>query len=273
MVFPLSGFTAFPNPYMIPFMGMQSWVIGIMFGMAYQGGKRMISKMTNEEFNVLDLNKFGFDQMHDILSKVPQMQEMFAEMRPMVEIMMEELTPLLKTMAESVPEVVSSMFKDETPGEGYSFTDILHKIAKGVDINTYIPEAEGRRPGTRQVTASAIIPKVSPKGSQYRNQKTTPAVPKLSVNEFNNLRQIIERMKDKLKRLTLTYKKAKEQDRSYTSLMRTARNITFRQRYDRNKQINLKNIKLYETQMAGMKKTIDNYTIVINKQKRLFGLK
>ncbi len=101
MGFPLSGFTAFPNPYMIPFMGMQSWVIGIMFGMAYQGGKRLISKMPNEEFNALDLNKFGFDQMHKILSRVPEMETMFAEMRPMVEIMIKELEPLLKTLGEA----------------------------------------------------------------------------------------------------------------------------------------------------------------------------
>ncbi len=88
-------------------MGMQSWVIGIMFGMAYQGGKRLISKMPNEEFNALDLNKFGFDQMHSILKQVPQMEAMFAEMRPMVEIMMKELTPLLATLAEATKDFVT----------------------------------------------------------------------------------------------------------------------------------------------------------------------
>ncbi len=105
MVFPLSGFTAFPNPYMVPFMGMQSWVIGIMFGMAYQGGKRLISKMDNKEFNALDLNKFGFDQMHKILKQVPQMEAMFAEMRPMVQIMASEFRNLI----ESIPDLAGTI--------------------------------------------------------------------------------------------------------------------------------------------------------------------
>ncbi len=53
MVLPVSGFLPVPLPMMIPFMGAQSLVIGKMFGVGFQYGKRKISAMSNEEFNKL----------------------------------------------------------------------------------------------------------------------------------------------------------------------------------------------------------------------------
>ncbi len=103
----LSGFTAIPNPYMIPFMGYQSWVIGSMFGMAYQGYKRKMSAMTNEEFNKLDLTTFGMQEMRKMTQATPQMETMFAEMRPMLDIMAKELNQLIASLPDLFKSVTS----------------------------------------------------------------------------------------------------------------------------------------------------------------------
>ncbi len=116
MVLPLSGFTAIPNPYMVPFMGLQSYVIGIMFGMGFQGGKRKISAMTNEQFNALDIHRFAFDEMHAILKNIPSVEQMFAEMRPMVEIMAKELGNLIR----SLPDLIQTVVTEPAPQGGAS---------------------------------------------------------------------------------------------------------------------------------------------------------
>jgi len=120
MGLPLSGFTAIPNPYMIPFMGYQSWVIGSMFGMAYQGYKRKMSAMSNEEFNKLDITQFGFDEMRKMTAMTPQMEQMFAEMRPMLTIMAKELGELFKSIPDYISNVVTGSDSGGLKGFGGS---------------------------------------------------------------------------------------------------------------------------------------------------------
>ncbi len=50
---PISGFTAIPNPQMLAFMPIQSYLMMYFAGSGWQYGKRKISAMSNEEFNKL----------------------------------------------------------------------------------------------------------------------------------------------------------------------------------------------------------------------------
>ncbi len=88
-------------------MGYQSWVIGAMFGMAYQGYKRKMSAMSNAEFNKLNLTDFGLNEMRDMVHRTPKMEAMFAEMRPMLEIMAEELGRLFDKIPDYITAVVN----------------------------------------------------------------------------------------------------------------------------------------------------------------------
>ncbi len=114
MPLPISGFTAIPNPYMIPFMGTQTAVIGMMFGITYQGYKRKISAMSNEDFNKLDVIEYAMSEMRKLTQATPQMEQMFAEMRPMVQIMAKELGNLLKEL----PDIVSSTVDTALSSDG-----------------------------------------------------------------------------------------------------------------------------------------------------------
>ncbi len=115
-------------------MGYQSWVIGSMFGMAYQGYKRKISAMSNEDFNKLDLTQFGFDEMRKMTAMTPQMEQMFAEMRPMLDILAKELGQLLASLPDLVGNVISG---GTGSGAGLSTTPMLvnpQGIASNADI-------------------------------------------------------------------------------------------------------------------------------------------
>ncbi len=66
---PISGFTAVPNPYMIPLLFLQSLLIGAGFGIGYQGERRKLSAMSNEDFNEVDLGMLAFDEFKGILAR------------------------------------------------------------------------------------------------------------------------------------------------------------------------------------------------------------
>ncbi len=142
MGLPLSGFTAIPNPYMIPFMGYQSWVIGSMFGMAYQGYKRKISAMSNEEFNKIDITQFGFDEMRKMTAMTPQMEQMFAEMRPMLTIMAKELGELFRSIPDYISNVVTGSDSGALKGFGGSPLPQLINPA-GINANMELWASQG----------------------------------------------------------------------------------------------------------------------------------
>jgi len=239
MVLPLSGFTAFPNPYMIPFMGFQSWVIGQMFGMAYQAGKRKVSAFTNEDFNKLNVADLGLDAMHNILRTwQPQMREMFAEMRPMIAMMIDEIGPLLKkageAFVENAPEIVEQGIKQvgnvsdatviainqELKKRGLTWSiPNLRKIGVASFLLPYLQNLKIEMGGfeqTPQPTPPPVIETV-PESPPIIKKKIvpilTPAKRKqvLSAAELAALKQNVNKMKRTLAALQLTNRKIIEE--------------------------------------------------------------
>ncbi len=84
--------------------------------MGYQGYKRKISSMSNEEFNKLNMSQFGMDEMRKLTANTPTMEAMFAEMRPMVDIMAKELGNLLRSIPDLVGQIINEPAVTPAPG-------------------------------------------------------------------------------------------------------------------------------------------------------------
>lgn len=127
---PISGFTAVPNPYMIPLLFLQSLLIGAGFGIGYQGERRKLSAMSNEKFNELDLGLHAFDQFKEILAR--------NDFGKMLDLM----HPLTKQLAESFGELINNLpdifsgFAEGVQGKsqqgGASFTGGLPNVDSGI---------------------------------------------------------------------------------------------------------------------------------------------
>ncbi len=72
---PIGGFMPIPLAMMIPFMAVQSMVMGDAFGRSYQYGKRKISAMTNEEFNKYTKEMMAREVFTDYKQIIPQLDQ------------------------------------------------------------------------------------------------------------------------------------------------------------------------------------------------------
>ncbi len=119
---PISGFTAVPNPYMVPLLYYQSLLIGAGFGIGYQGMKRKISALSNEDFNKLDLGTFAFQQFAEITAK-----SHFDKALNMMHPIMDKLAAAFGQMINKLPENFTSFFRGATGQPQTTTTDISFK--------------------------------------------------------------------------------------------------------------------------------------------------
>ncbi len=104
---PISGFTAVPNPYMIPLLFLQSLLIGAGFGIGYQGERRKLSAMSNEEFNKTNLGMFAFDEFKGILAR-QDFQQMLNLMHPLTDKLADAFGVLLSKMPDLIRTTIDT---------------------------------------------------------------------------------------------------------------------------------------------------------------------
>ncbi len=191
---PISGFTAIPNPYMVPLLYYQSLLIGAGFGIGYQGMRRKLSAMSNDDFNKLDLGIYAFEQFKEITAK-----SHFDKALNMMHPIMDKLAAAFGQMINKLPDNFLSFFRGVT--EGPSTTDTS---ATNIDYRTGTFEIQG---GSRQ---GDFKPKENPSSSIFRNSegqtydewiafnKVDETVAKLKAESslnFNKIKRDIERSK------------------------------------------------------------------------------
>ncbi len=108
---PISGFTAIPNPYMIPLLFLQSLLIGAGFGIGYQGERRKLSAMSNEDFNKLDLGMHAFNQFKEILARND-----FGKMLDLMHPLTQQLADAFGQFLNSLPENIGRVANEATGG-------------------------------------------------------------------------------------------------------------------------------------------------------------
>ncbi len=90
-----------PLAMMIPFMGIQSAVMMKQAGENWQYGKRRISAMSNEEFNVLTPQKLNQNNNAEIRSMIPDMKQAIIDMRDFQDFILVEIIELMRRGLET----------------------------------------------------------------------------------------------------------------------------------------------------------------------------
>ncbi len=102
---PLSGFTAVPNPQMLAFMPIQSYLMMYFAGAGWQIGKRKISAIPNPEFNKMSANDLLQGFTADLKESIPTLERSLQDISPLIEVLIKQYGEFAKTLLTVTPQV------------------------------------------------------------------------------------------------------------------------------------------------------------------------
>ncbi len=105
---PISGFTAIPNPQMLAFMPIQSYLMMYFAGSGWQYGKRKISAMSNDEFNKLTPEQLLQQHSIELKNMLPTLEKSLNDVTPLVRILIEQYGDFIKAALQAIPQAVSN---------------------------------------------------------------------------------------------------------------------------------------------------------------------
>lgn len=103
MSLPVSGFTAVPNPVMIPFMVMQSSMMMYAAGYNWQMGKRKASAKSNEEVNGMSAQDMAAEVNSMIVKQFPEYKSFINQFDQFVQPLMQEFADVMREMIKAMP--------------------------------------------------------------------------------------------------------------------------------------------------------------------------
>ena len=107
---PIGFFMPLPNPTMLGFMSLQSYLMAHYFGMGFQYSKRKISSMSNEEFNKLTPEKFAQMLKTDTDRMMPELSKILSVGTSMTNQLVAETIQVVKIALEQLPSQVAGQF-------------------------------------------------------------------------------------------------------------------------------------------------------------------
>ncbi len=142
---PISGFTAIPNPQMLAFMPIQSYLMMYFAGAGWQIGKRKISAIPNEEFNKMSAKDLLEGFTADLRSTIPTLERSLNDITPLIKTLIEQYGDFIRVAIETIPQlaqnIVSGQAGKNLSGNLQGGQDILAWISQQLPN---IPRAEGR---------------------------------------------------------------------------------------------------------------------------------
>ncbi len=142
---PISGFTAIPNPQMLAFMPIQSYLMMYFAGSGWQYGKRKISAMSNEQFNKLTPEELLQQHSIELKNMLPTLSKTLNDVTPLVSLLIEQYGDFIVEALKVTPKVVSQVsgevskfVKQELVGEDSLFAWLKLQFPS-------LPSAEARR--------------------------------------------------------------------------------------------------------------------------------
>jgi len=126
---PISGFTAIPNPQMLAFMPIQSYLMMYFAGSGWQYGKRKISAMSNEEFNKLSPEQLISQHSDELKRIMPTLERSLNDVTPLVRILINQYGEFVKEIIAATPEAFRSAFSDTGSQAAIGFEKLFHRIS------------------------------------------------------------------------------------------------------------------------------------------------
>ncbi len=176
---PISGFTAIPNPQMLAFMPIQSYLMMYFAGSAWQFGKRKISAKSNEEFNKLTMKTLLEEHTIELKSVIPTLEKSMDDVTPLIRILIEQYGDFVREAIRALPEAIGNIFQGTSGSVQQSQFGITQ-------VRGYVP-GDSRNYGTtgqKELDAQirALINKYYTPGSQtqlgpgYQGKKNSSSI-------------------------------------------------------------------------------------------------
>ncbi len=109
MSLPISGFTAIPNPQMLAFMPIQSYLMMYFAGAGWQIGKRKISAIPNDQFNKMSANDLLKGFTADLRETIPTLESSMQDITPLVNILVKQYGDFAREIINVIPQVAQNV--------------------------------------------------------------------------------------------------------------------------------------------------------------------
>ncbi len=106
---PISGFTAVPNPQMLAFMPIQSFLMMYFAGAGWQIGKRKISAIPNDQFNKMSANDLLKGFTADLRETIPTLESSMNDITPLIEVLVKQYGEFIKEAINAVPHAAQTV--------------------------------------------------------------------------------------------------------------------------------------------------------------------
>ncbi len=151
---PISGFTAIPNPQMLAFMPIQSYLMMYFAGSGWQYGKRKISAMSNEQFNAMSPE--GLLQQHSIELKnmLPTLDKTLNDVTPLIKTLILQYGDFIKEAIATIPTLATNLLGGGTGANPSSLQAGLLRYTP-TQLQQYVDQLEREKAGSEQTEFSA----------------------------------------------------------------------------------------------------------------------
>ncbi len=119
MVLPIGGFMPIPLAMMIPFMFLQSVMMGYGFGTGYQYSKRKVSAMSNAEFNRTSLQQLTSELFGIYKEIIPDLKNSIRESTGLQNFVVASLLDMPR-------DLLSNLFGGSSEQAGHQHDETLH---------------------------------------------------------------------------------------------------------------------------------------------------
>ncbi len=115
---PISGFTAIPNPQMLAFMPIQSYLMMYFAGAGWQIGKRKISAIPNDQFNKMSANDLLQGFTADLKGSIPTLERSLQDISPLIKVLIEQYGDFVREALAAVPQAITNIFSGGVSSDG-----------------------------------------------------------------------------------------------------------------------------------------------------------
>ncbi len=174
---PISGFTAIPNPQMLAFMPIQSYLMMYFAGSGWQYGKRRISAMSNEQFNKLTPEELLKQHSIELKNMLPTLDKTLDDVTPLIKTLVEQYGDFVREAIKAIPDAIGNIFKPTTGS--------IQDSQFGITNVRYTRPPEGQIESTKQYWEQ-LAKDAWEHASKIADAKPIPALPEHDITQAHH---------------------------------------------------------------------------------------
>ncbi len=140
---PISGFTAIPNPQMLAFMPIQSYLMMYFAGAGWQIGKRKISAIPNDKFNKMSAKELLEGFTADLRSTIPTLERSLKDITPLITTLIEQYGDFVTIALKEIPQAAQGIIESQLTKEGTLSKLIIEVVGGGTTVGGGGSQSQG----------------------------------------------------------------------------------------------------------------------------------